>query len=129
MNKKYINMLGIFLILVIYLVSGINKVFTFNNVATSINKLNIFNKLGLTISKLALLIIILIWTFGSLFLLYCKYTDNNLLGKYISSAFIIFTLIITLYYHFPSDKSQTIHFMKNLAIIGGLINIYSSFIQ
>lgn len=36
-------------------------------------------------------------------------------------ALIIFTILATLVYHYPSTRSQQVPFMKNLAVLGGLI--------
>ena len=126
-TKKTLYFLGIFFILIIYFLSGINKIMNFNNTSNSINKLTIFNKLPQFISKLALILVISIWIFGSLILLYAKYNNKKMIGKILSLIFIIFTLIITLYYHYPSNKEQKIQFMKNLSIIGGFIMILGSF--
>ena len=43
------------------------------------------------------------------------------LAKLSCYALIAFTILATLLYHFPTDPSQRINFMKNLSIIGGFL--------
>lgn len=40
---------------------------------------------------------------------------------------IVFTILATLVYHYPSRKSQHIPFLKNLAILGGLMLLAREF--
>lgn len=40
---------------------------------------------------------------------------------------ILFTILATLAYHFPTDPSERISFMKNLSILGGLILLANRF--
>jgi uncharacterized membrane protein YphA (DoxX/SURF4 family) len=42
---------------------------------------------------------------------------------------ILFTVLATLAYHFPTDPAQQIPFMKNLSIIGGLILLAREYAQ
>nr|QFG74359.1 MAG: hypothetical protein [Megaviridae environmental sample] len=128
-NKQYIEIFSIVLIVTIYILSGVNKIFKFKNTAENIHTLPIFNVLPFYIAQLGLSLVIILWILGSILLLYSKFKNVILLGKILSILFVVFTLIITLYYHNPIHKNQQIDFMKNLAIMGGFISIYSSFME
>ena len=47
-----------------------------------------------------------------------KYTY---LARFSCYVLVAFTILATLLYHFPTDPSQRISFMKNLSIIGGFL--------
>ena len=49
---------------------------------------------------------------------------GNKIARYAVVSLLIFTVIATLLYHLPTDDGQTIHFLKNLSLIGGLLLYY-----
>jgi len=50
---------------------------------------------------------------------------SNKLAKYSIISLIVFTIFATLIYHFPTNPGQKNPFMKNVAIIGGLMAYYA----
>lgn len=47
-------------------------------------------------------------------------------ARWAAGALILFTIVATAYFHYPlTDRMQMIMFMKNLAIIGGLLMVVS----
>lgn len=127
--SKIFKLIGTILLLVIYLISGINKVFTFNETVDKIKKKFIFNNLPKVISQLGILVIIFVWVLGSLLLIYSVHSKNKTLGILTNSLFIILTTIVTFYFHSPFEKGQEIQFMKNLSIISGFIILLSDFLE
>ena len=49
------------------------------------------------------------------------YPKYNVHAKYSCYALIVFTILATLLYHFPTDPSQRINFMKNVFRLFGFI--------
>jgi putative oxidoreductase len=128
MNKN-IKLIGIILLLIIYLISGINKIFNFNNTVLKIKDMFLFNKLPLIFSKLSIIIVIITWIIGSITLIYSFYKEKRNLGIFFSCLIIILTTIITFYFHNPFDKTQTINFLKNLSIVGGFTYFLGDFFE
>ena len=117
--------IGIFLILILYLFSGIGKLFDFNNTVEKIYQKKMFNIFPRIISVISIIITILLLTIGSIILIYSHFSKDNLLIKniafYVNIALILFTILVTFIFHFPDSKPQIIHFLKNTSIIGGLL--------
>ena len=66
--------------------------------------------------------------FGSLLILYSLYT--SMYQDYAYAATIglaTFTAMTILIFHFPTNKSEIISFMKNLSIFGGLMLLSQHF--
>ena len=73
--------------------------------------------------------VIILLFFGSLLILYSLYT--NMYQDYAYSATIglaTFTAMTILIFHFPTNKSEFISFVKNLSIFGGLMILSQEFI-
>ena len=122
-NKKYI---GSICLLILFISSGVNKFINFNSTVTGLLKKTFFNIMPKIVAQLAIVFAIVLLIFGSITLLYIIYNKKENVWKvmytFIIYAFIIFTILATLLYHnFYIDPSQKIHFMKNLAIIGGFL--------
>jgi hypothetical protein len=127
---KYLDIVGLIFILALYFLSGINKLFNFSSTAKGINEKFIFNKLPILVTNICLACVILVWIIGSILLVYAKLKNKNKLGIFLSLTFLIFTLIITGYYHNPIiDSSQKIQFLKNLSIMGSFILTLDSFLN
>lgn len=127
--SKIIKLIGLIFFLSIYLISGVNKIFSFNDTVLKIRDRFLFNKLPLIISKLAIMIVIFIWTIGSILLIYSVLNKKKMIGIIITSLLIILTTIITFYFHSPFDKTQTIHFLKNLSIVGSFTYLLGYFLE
>ena len=91
-----------------------------NKTAESLhNKLDI---LPMNLCNLAIIGVIILEFFGSIFVLYSIYNNTNKKEVYYTVlAFILFNIMATLLYHYPNSKKEFINFMKNLSITGGFI--------
>ncbi len=68
--------------------------------------------------------------FGSLLILYSLYTNKYQEYAYVATiGLAVFTAMTILIFHFPTNKSETISFTKNLSIFGGLMLLSQRFIE
>ena len=69
-------------------------------------------------------------TFGSLLILYSLYTNRYQEYAYVATiGLAVFTAMTILIFHFPTNKSETISFTKNLSIFGGLMLLSQRFVE
>lgn len=102
-----------------------------NKLMNPINTFNGIKNKGLPLPLLATIFAIgsqilgLVLIFSSEFNIFKFNNNTNKILKYIGKYLIIFfTILATYFYHnMFIDKSQTIQFMKNVSIIGGLMLI------
>jgi hypothetical protein len=67
-------------------------------------------------------------TLGSLLILYSLYTSKYQEYAYVATiGLAVFTAMTILIFHFPTNKSETISFTKNLSIFGGLMLLSQRF--
>jgi len=67
-------------------------------------------------------------TLGSLLILYSLYTRKYEEYAYVATiGLAVFTAMTILIFHFPTNKSETISFTKNLSIFGGLMLLSQRF--
>ena len=67
-------------------------------------------------------------TLGSLLILYSLYTSKYEEYAYVATiGLAVFTAMTILIFHFPTNKSETISFTKNLSIFGGLMLLSQRF--
>ena len=110
--KKYSQLIGRVLIALIFILFGFTKI---TNFGSNLGYMQAFN---VPFTTFVLVIAIAIELLGGISL------ALGLKTKWGAGALIIYTAIITLIFHTNlSDQTQLIQFMKNLAIIGGLILI------
>lgn len=108
--SKYIPLVGRIFLALIFLLSAFNKITGFNGT------LGFMQSAGIPFTALALVIAIALELGGSVSLIL------GLKAKWGAWALIIFTIPVTLIFHnILIDSSQINQFMKNLAIIGGLL--------
>ena len=123
MNLKFI---GALCLLTIFIGSSINKITNFESTANMLSQKYGFNLMPKIISQLAIALAIALLLVGSLYVLktiYMKRESTEKLPYNLTvGALIIFTILApSLFHNLVIDPSQKIHFMKNLAIVGGLI--------
>lgn len=117
--------ISIIFILILFFISGIKKLLNFNS-TVKLLKLKFPIKLPFVFYQIAIVGVILLLTFGSMFLIYSSFTDKfKKISCYIVILFILFTLFATLMFHPPTDKTQQIQFMKNISIIGAFLLLLS----
>jgi peptidoglycan/LPS O-acetylase OafA/YrhL len=73
--------------------------------------------------------VIMLLFFGSLLVLYSLFTGMYKEYAYVATiGLATFTAMTILIFHFPTNKSEIISFMKNLSIFGGLMILSQQFI-
>lgn len=121
-----LQLLGIILVIAIFVFSGINKILNFNSNVDSLSKKFNYIKNVPHIIFTIIIIIAIIIVIGAPIIILCNsfnYIGNDI-ARYAVISLLIFTVIATLLYHLPTDDGQTIHFLKNLSLIGGLLLYY-----
>lgn len=122
---KLIKLIGIILISVLFVFSGITKIFNFNETALGFRKKvndGIFsNILTFNAAQSLIIIAILILLIAPLLMLIGVSEENKLLLKIGSILLIGFTVLATLIYHPITDGTQLYNMLKNISIIGGLV--------
>jgi uncharacterized membrane protein YphA (DoxX/SURF4 family) len=123
MNNLFI---GSVCILSLYIHSGYEKILDVNGTAESLHsKLDI---LPMNLCILAIIGVIILECLGSIFILYSIYTDTNKKEVYYTViAFILFNIMATLLYHYPSNQKNFRNFLKNLSITGGFVLLLDRF--
>lgn len=125
--------LSIFLLLIMFFLSGFDKIFNFIN--TSIGLQNKFQQmlllnLPLWFFKFSIILVILLEIFAPLIIIYAEYNNKyKKYAKYSLYLLISFVIFATFLYHFPPFKSQYYPFMSNIATIGGLLILSEHFNQ
>ena len=124
--KTQIELIALILLLLLYIISGIGKILNYNNTVESIYQKKIFNIFPRIVSEISIIISILLLTFGSCIIIYSKINNKNKILQKLAYIMIIciicFTITATMLFHYPDNKEQSIHFLKNLSIIGGLMS-------
>ena len=109
---------SLILLTLMYFLSGIQKVRSFNNVRKGLEQI-----IGLSeLSKLMIIIAIMIELICPVIIIFSSMTgDFKEYATYALYMLILFTILATLLYHFPPIKSNYYPFMSNLTAIGGLL--------
>lgn len=111
MNNFY-PLIGRVLISVIFLISGINKIFNFGGTQ------QFMEMKGMPLTSILLIAAIIIEVFGAIAIIL------GYKAKWAALILIIFMIPTTLIFHLNlGDQMQQIQFLKNLAMIGGLIYV------
>lgn len=117
-----INLLSKILILALFIFSGISKIFNFKSTYKSVKDKNIPYPI------LATFLAIIFELLGSFFVFFSSLSSNVLFflgpsyGVIGSIMLIIFTGLATFFYHnIFKDFNEKYNFLKNVAIIGGLL--------
>jgi|TARA_B110001450_G_scaffold252039_1_gene273066 putative oxidoreductase len=120
-------LIGKILLLQIFFLSGISKIKNFKESVSGFKNVFFSKKLPNFIYNLILFLVIVLEILGPIIILYNSQTNNlTELSYYSSISLAIFTLLATYFYHNPiTQKGQFYYFMKNVAIIGGLLVLSS----
>ena len=123
--NKLIKLVGIILIVILFVFSGVTKIFKFNDTALNFRKTvngGIFsNILTFNTAQSLIIIAILILLIAPLLMLIGALEENKLLLKIGSGLLIGFTVLATLIYHPITDANERNNMLKNISIIGGLV--------
>jgi hypothetical protein len=116
-----------FLILLMYFLAGISKISNFSATAQGLKSTLIF-KVPNIFYKIAILAAILLEIVAPLTIMFSLQTNMSRTYAYYSSVMLaLFTVVITLIYHFPTNEGQYIPFMKNTTAIGALLLLSTFF--
>ena len=111
------------LLVIMFLISGINKIFNFElEVNNLIKKLEY--SFPIEFYKIIILLVIILEILASIMIIYYFVTKNNQREAYYSTiALIIFTILATLVYHLPdfNNYKRSIPFWANISLISGLL--------
>jgi uncharacterized membrane protein YphA (DoxX/SURF4 family) len=111
------------LLVVMFLISGINKVLTFDDTVLSLkNKVNY--ELSDNLYKLAIVVVILLEIIAPIIIIrYAINNDYKEWAYYSVIGLIIFTILATIIYHFPdfTNYKKSIPFWANISLLGGLL--------
>ena len=120
-------LLGICLLLIIFFLSGIDKIKNFKATVSGFKNVFFLKKLPNFIYNLIIFLVIVLEILGPIIIIYNSQTNRlSQLAYYSSISLAIFTILATYLYHNPiTQKGQFYYFMKNVSIIGGLLVLSS----
>ncbi len=125
--KMIIKIIAIILIGLLFVYSGINKIFDFNDTTLKfhqkINSTIFSNIIPYNLSQGLIIIAILILLISPTLMLIGVVKNDNLLLIIGSILLIVFTLLATIIYHPITDPTEIYNILKNLSIVGGLAMI------
>lgn len=117
-----------FLILLMYFLAGINKANNFSSTVKGFQNMFFLKNLPDYFYYLTIFGVVLLEIFAPIIILFSLYTNTYTEYAYYSSiGLALFTVLATLIYHFPSNKSQYYAFMKNLTATGSLMLLSTMF--
>ena len=126
LNKKnLLKKISVVLFFIMFVYSGINKIFSFQK---KVNVLQKKTKLPLLINQLGMIGVIILEILGSAIII-MYYLNPNLISKLLVNIvkllFLLFLIVVTLLYHPPSRKKM-IPFLSNLTTFSGLLYMFSN---
>ena len=113
------SILGTLLLLIMYFLSGFDKITNFDNISKGLK-----NKISFPIifCKLSIILVIILEICAPVLIIYSLVYGKYTYYSYIATNLLIaFTIFATILYHSPTQPNQYYYFMKNLSIIGGLL--------
>jgi len=120
-------LIGKILLLLIFFLSGINKIQNFKSTVSGFKNIFFSKKIPNFIYNIIIFLVIILEILAPIIIIYNSQTNNlSQLAHYSSISLAIFTIIATYLYHNPmTQKGQFYYFMKNVSIIGGLLILSS----
>tara|TARA_B100000941_G_scaffold249393_1_gene195272 strand:- start:170 stop:550 length:381 start_codon:yes stop_codon:yes gene_type:complete len=121
-----IKQLAVLLFYLMFLYSGVNKIFTFDKKVTILS-----GKTGLPsiINILGMIGVIILEIFGSILLIYDSFYDeddkklNPVLVEVTKTMYLLFMIVVTFLYHPPHKK--IIPFLSNLTTFAAMLYMYN----
>ena len=111
------SILGTLLLLIMYFLSGFDKITNFDNISKGLK-----NKISFPIilCKLSIILVIILEICAPVLIIYSLVYGKYTYYSYIATNMLIaFTIFATILYHFPTQPNQYYYFMKDLSIICG----------
>lgn len=120
---------GSVLLLLVYFLAGLKKIKYFTMTATNLKtKMSYLKQLPLVFFKFLTFSAIGIELVAPIFIMIGQlYSSFQIYSQLSIIALIVFTVIATLIYHFPTVQKEQTNFLKNLGLIGGLLVLYNNF--
>lgn len=133
MDKSLIDNQGVIttLLVLMFLLSGINKIYTFGDTVNSLKQKVQYN-FSDELYKLAILIVIALEIIAPIIVIYYSITGKRRTEAYYSViGLIAFTIIATIIYHFPDflNYKKSIPFWANISLLGGLLLLLKTTIK
>jgi uncharacterized membrane protein YphA (DoxX/SURF4 family) len=119
--NKLIKLIAVILISILFIYSGITKIFNFNDTTLGFHQK--VNLLAYNTSQALIIIAIIILLIAPVLMVIGVSEESKLLLRIGSWLLIGFTVLATIIYHPITDSSQRYNLLKNLSIIGGLIMV------
>jgi uncharacterized membrane protein YphA (DoxX/SURF4 family) len=111
------------LLTAMFIISGLNKFYTFDETVNSLQQKLQYN-INLDFYKFVIFIVILLEIMAPLIIINYAFTGKYKKEAYYSTiALIIFTILATLIYHFPNftNYKKSLGFWANMSLLGGLL--------
>lgn len=106
-----------------FFVSGLDKLFNYSKVVNGLSS-RLGDMLPFTVYKLLIVGAIIVELVCPIVIFYgslIRNKKNDILAMYASLLLILFTVMATLFYHFPPTSSAKYYpFMSNMSLVGGL---------
>ena len=123
-----LRLISAFLILLLYIMSGVGKVQDFNGTVGHFSTKPIFKHMPKVINQLIILGVIVLLICGSATILYSLVTRKiRLVARLTCFVMAIFTVFATLLYHWPPVGADYYHTLKNTTAVGALLLLSESF--
>lgn len=112
--NRYLPLIGRILLGLIFVMSGFSKIANFSGTA------QFMASQGVPLTNLALVLAIVVELFGGLSL----FTGYR--TKFSAPVMVLYLIPVTFIFHADfADQNQMVHFLKNLAIMGGLVTVWA----
>jgi uncharacterized membrane protein YphA (DoxX/SURF4 family) len=114
-----------FLITFMFLIAGYNKTNRIDNITKDFQqKISKYINLDYQTCYYIILLVIVIEIAKPIVIMYSAYTKKyNIYAYYLCLSLAIFTILATLLYHYPINKS----FYSNMSVLGGLLLLSTTF--
>jgi uncharacterized membrane protein YphA (DoxX/SURF4 family) len=123
MDNNYMLVLITSVLNLMFFVSGFDKLFHFGKVVDGLNA-RLGNRMPMMVYQMLIVCAIVIEIVCPIIIFYSsliRSERNDKLAMYASIGLIVFTVVATLFYHFPPTTSAKYYpFMSNLSLVGGL---------
>jgi uncharacterized membrane protein YphA (DoxX/SURF4 family) len=108
--------------------SAIHKINNFSSTVKSLQAVFWIKNLPVQFFQLSIIGVIILLITAPIVMVYSVFNKSFInYAKLCCYALIVFTILATLLYHFPTDPSERINFMKNTGIIGGFLALSELF--
>ena len=120
--------ISVLLMNLLFFMSAIHKINNFSSTVKSLQAVFWVKNLPVQFFQLSIIGVIILLITAPMVMVYSVFNKSfRNYAKLCCYALIVFTILATLLYHFPTDPSERINFMKNAGIIGGFLALSELF--